>query len=208
MLPTSSMTALFVDGASLHATTAALGIEIDFRRLLAEFESGGRVLRAFYYTLVTQDPKFPLIRPLTDWLDYNGYTVILKQTKEFLDESGRRKTKGTIGVELAVNAMQLAKRIDHMVLFSGDGDFKPLVRAMQRCGVRVTVVSTVSSEPSMVSDELRRQADAFIDLTELIFKVGRNSTDRTVPREYRNAKALLRRRRTASEPSKGEKNRE
>ncbi|QQN62277.1 NYN domain-containing protein [Bradyrhizobium diazoefficiens] len=206
MLPTSSITALFLDGANLHATTAALGIEIDFRRLLSEFESSGRILRAFYYTLVTEDPK--LARPLTDWLEYNGYTVILKQTKEFLDEGGRRRTKGTVGVELAVNAMQLAKRIDHMVLFSGDGDLRPLVRAMQRCGVRVTVVSTVSSEPSMVSDELRRQADAFIDLRELISKIGRNSTDRTVPREYRNAKVLLRRDRTAREPSKGEKNRD
>lgn len=208
MLPTSSMTALFIDGANLHATTAALGIEIDFRRLLSEFESGGRVLRAFYYTLVTEDPKSSPVRPLTDWLDYNGYTVILKQAKEFLDEGGRRRTKGTVSVELAVNAMQLAKRIDHMVLFSGDGDFRPLVRAMQRCGVRVTVVSTVSSEPSMLSDELRRQADAFTDLTELISKIGRNSTDRTVPREYRNAKALLRGRRTATESSKGENNRE
>lgn len=208
MLPNSSMTALFIDGASLHATTAALGIEIDFRRLLSEFESGSSVLRAFYYNLVTEDPKCSPVRPLADWLAYNGYTVILKQTKEFLDESGRRKTKGTVGVELAVNAMQLAKRIDHMVLFSGDSDFRPLVRAMQRCGVRVTVVSTVSSEPSMVSDELRRQADAFIDLTELMPNVGRISTDRTVPREYRNARALLRRRRTAREPSEGEKSRE
>src|ERR687892_1614928 len=81
-------------------------------------------------------------------------------------------------IELAVDAMELAGNIDHMVLFSGDGDFRSLVEAVQRRGVRVTVVSTISSQPPMIADELRRQADVFTDLAELRSKLGRDSSER------------------------------
>jgi uncharacterized LabA/DUF88 family protein len=186
----SSNIALFIDGANLYATAKALGFDIDYRRLLQEFQSRGILLRAFYYTAIIEDQEYSSIRPLVDWLDYNGYTVVTKATKEFIDANGRRKVKGRMDVELAVDAMQLAGHIDQMVLFSGDGDFRPLVEAVQRRGVRVIVVSTISSQPSMIADELRRQADVFIDLVELRAKVAREFVERLPPREARSTAAL------------------
>jgi uncharacterized LabA/DUF88 family protein len=181
----SSNIALFIDGANLYATTKTLGFDVDYKRLLKEFQTRGNLLRAFYYTAIIEDQEYSSIRPLVDWLDYNGYTVVTKATKEFVDSNGRRKVKGSMDVELAVDAMELAEHIDQMVLFSGDGDFRPVVEAVQRRGVRVTVVSTISSQPPMVADELRRQADVFIDLVELRPKVARELPERATAREPR-----------------------
>src|ERR1700747_1368626 len=183
MSPNKEKLALFIDGANLHAAVKSLGFDIDYKRLLREFQSRGDLLRALYYTAVIEDQEFSSIRPLIDWLDYNGYTVVTKPTKEFVDQTRRRKIKGNMDIELAVDAMELAGRIDHMVLFSGDGDFRPLVEAVQRRGVRVSVVSTITSQPPMVADELRRQADVFIDLAELRGKVGREPSERAAARE-------------------------
>ncbi|MFD0937792.1 NYN domain-containing protein, partial [Methylobacterium trifolii] len=171
--------ALFIDGANLYATTKALGFDIDYKRLLKEFQSRDTLLRAFYYTAMIEDQEYSSIRPLIDWLDYNGYRVVTKPVKEFTDSMGRRKFKGNMDIELAIDALELAPHIDHMVLFSGDGDFRSLVEAMQRRGVRVTVVSTIQTQPAMISDELRRQADEFLDLAHLVAKVGRDPGERT-----------------------------
>ena len=181
----SARTALFIDGANLYATARALGFDIDYRRLLREFQDRGTLLRAFYYTAIVEDQEYTSIRPLVDWLDYNGYTVVTKPTKEFVDAVGRRKVKSNMSVELAVNAMELAEHIDAMVLFSGDGDYRPLLKAMQRRGVHVTVVSTLATQPAMVADELRRQADAFLDLADLKPKLGRDPAERPAQRETR-----------------------
>ena len=170
--------ALFIDGANLYASAKSLGFDIDYKRLLKEFQSRGRLLRAYYYTALVDDQEYSSIRPLVDWLDYNGYSVVTKPTKEFVDSAGRRKVKGNMDIELAVTAMEMAGYIDHMVLFSGDGDFRSLVEAMQRRGVRVSVVSTVATQPSMVADELRRQADEFVDLTHLMARIGRDPGER------------------------------
>ena len=166
--------ALFIDGANLYATAKSLGFDIDYKRLLREFQSRGYLLRAFYYTAVIEDQEYSSIRPLIDWLDYNGYTVVTKATKEFVDQTGRRKVKGNMDIELAVDAMELTKQIDQMVLFSGDGDFCSLLAAVQRCGVRVTVVSTIAYQPPPISDNLRRQADIFLDLRELQARIARD----------------------------------
>jgi uncharacterized LabA/DUF88 family protein len=181
----SNKIALFIDGANLYAAAKALGFDIDYKRLLKEFQSRGRLLRAFYYTAIIEDQEYSALRPLTDWLNYNGYAVVTKPAKEFVDASGRRKVKGNMDIELAVNAMELAEHIDQMVLFSGDGDFRPLVEAVQRRGVHVTVVSTLVSQPPMIADELRRQADVFTDLTELQSMIGRDPAERPIPREVR-----------------------
>jgi uncharacterized LabA/DUF88 family protein len=170
--------ALFIDGANLYATAKSLGFDIDYKRLLREFQSKGRFIRAFYYTALVEDQEYSSIRPLVDWLDYNGYSVVTKPTKEFVDSTGRRKVKGNMDIELAVNAMEMAAHIDHMVLFSGDGDFRSLVEAVQRRGVRVSVVSTVQTQPAMVADELRRQADEFIDLAHMVNRIGRDPNER------------------------------
>ena len=166
--------ALFIDGANLYATAKSVGFDIDYRRLLREYQSKGRLVRAFYYTALVEDQEYSSIRPLIDWLDYNGFAVVTKAAKEFVDHTGRRKIKGNMDIELAVDAMEMASHLDHMVLFSGDGDFRSLVEAVQRKGVRVTVVSTISTQPPMIADELRRQADEFVDLATLVARIGRD----------------------------------
>ena len=182
--------ALFIDGANRYATTKSLGFDIDYKRLLREFQTRGYLMRAFYYTAVIEDQEYSSIRPLIDWLDYNGYTVVTKATKEFVDQTGRRKVKGNMDIELAVDAMELAEHIDQMILFSGDGDFRSLVEAVQRRGVRVTVVSTVATQPPMVADELRRQADEFVDIVDLQGKIGRDPVQRSErpPRDTHEAR--------------------
>lgn len=164
---------LFIDGANLYATSKAIGVDIDYRRLLAEFQSKAYLLRAYYYTALVEDQEYSSIRPLIDWLDYNGFTVVTKPTKEFTDSAGRRKIKGNMDIELTVDALDMAAHYDHMVLFSGDGDFTALVAALQRRGKRVTVVSTLSTPTPMIADDLRRQADFFLDVADLAKTVGR-----------------------------------
>jgi uncharacterized LabA/DUF88 family protein len=169
---------LFIDGANLYSTAKALGFDIDYRRLLAHFRQRARLLRAIYYTALIDDADYSPIRPLIDWLDYNGYTLVTKPAREFTDNLGRRKYKGNMDIELAVDVMRLADSIDHVVLFSGDGDFRCLVEAVQAKGRRVSVVSTLTTRPPMVADDLRRQADQFIDLTDLRDDIGRAPGER------------------------------
>ena len=164
---------LFIDGSNLYAAARALGFDIDYKRLLDVFKNYGHLVRAFYYTALVEDQEYSPIRPLVDWLDYNGYTMVTKPTKEFTDAMGRRKIKGNMDIELAIDVMEMAPHLDHVVLFSGDGDFRRLVEAIQRKGVRVTVVSTIRSAPPMVADELRRQADTFMELQDLASQIMR-----------------------------------
>ncbi len=159
--------ALFIDGSNLYAAARALGFDIDYKSLLQWASQKGRLVRAFYYTALFEDQEYTPIRPLVDWLDYNGYTMVTKTAREFTDSQGRRKIKGNVDIELAIDMMEMAEKVDHIVLFSGDGDFRRLVEAVQRKGVRVSVVSTIKSSPPMISDELRRQADHFIELSSL-----------------------------------------
>jgi len=175
---------LFIDGANLYATARAIGFDIDYKRLLELFKGKCQLVRAFYYTALVEDQEYSPIRPLIDWLDYNGYTMVTKPTKEFTDSTGRRKLKGNMDIELAIDVLEMADHLTHIVLFSGDGDFRRLVEAVQRKGVRVTVVSTVRSQPSMVADELRRQADAFVDLLDL-----QEQIERELPRDHPRARS-------------------
>ncbi len=175
--------ALFIDGANLYATARALGFDIDYKQLLDLFTSQCNLIRAFYYTALIEDQEYSPIRPLVDWLDYNGFTMVTKPTKEFTDAAGRRKIKGNMDIELAIDVMEMAQHLEHIVLISGDGDFRRLVEAVQRKGVRVTVVSTVRSQPSMIADELRRQADTFVDLYDL-----REKIERELPADHPRAR--------------------
>ncbi len=167
--------ALFIDGANIYATAKSLEFDIDFKKLLSFFQSKGWLVRANYYTALLEDEENSSIRPLIDWLDYNGFSMVTKSAKEFTDASGRRKVKGNMDVELAVDAMTLADSVDHIVIFSGDGDFRSLVAALQQMGKRVSVVSTLQTQPPMVADELRRQVDQFVDLADLRELIGRST---------------------------------
>jgi uncharacterized LabA/DUF88 family protein len=169
--------ALFIDGANLYSATKALEFDIDYRRLREVFASACLLVRAYYYTAMTDDQDYSPLRPLVDWLDYNGYTVVTKPVKEYTDSQGRRKIKGNMDVELAMDMADLAEHVDHVVLFSGDGDFRRVIESVQRRGVRVTVISTMRSQPPMIADELRRQADHFVDLDDLADLIARESSN-------------------------------
>lgn len=174
---TQERVALFIDGANLYSAARALGFDIDYKKLLGMFSQKGHLIRSFYYTALFEDQEYSPIRPLVDWLDYNGYTMVTKPAKEFTDSQGRRKIKGNMDMELAIDMLEMAEHLDHIILFSGDGDFRKLVEAVQRRGVRVTVVSTIKTNPPMIADELRRQADNFIDLRVIAKEIARNFHD-------------------------------
>ena len=183
--------AIFIDGANLYATSRTLGFDVDYRKLLEVFRGYGYLLRAYYYTALVEDQEYSSIRPLIDWLDYNGYTVVTKPAKEFTDSTGRRKVKGNMDMELAIDALEIASVADHIVLFSGDGDFRSLVAALQRKGRKVSIVSSIATNPPMVADDLRRQADAFIDLNSLRDEVGRPPSMRPSARPQTNGVARV-----------------
>lgn len=185
--------AVFIDGSNLYAAARSLNFDIDYRKLLELFRQSARLIRATYYTALIEDQEYSPIRPLVDWLDYNGFKLVTKPAKEFTDSTGRRKVKGNMDIEVAVDMLEMSDRMDHAVLFSGDGDFRCLVEALQRRGIRVTVVSTIRTSPPMVADELRRQADIFVELESMIPQIarqhaggGREGGGNRPARTYRN----------------------
>ena len=170
-------TGLFIDGANLYSASRNLGFDVDYRSLLGFFRARGRLLRAYYYSALLDTEEYSPLKPLTDWLAYNGYALVTKAAREFTDQTGRRRVKGNMDIEIAVDMLELAGRLDHMILFSGDGDFRRLVEAVQRQGVRVSVISSVRTSPPMIGDELRRQADQFIELADIAPEFIRRQTE-------------------------------
>ncbi|MDD2795237.1 NYN domain-containing protein [Acidocella sp.] len=170
-------TALFIDGANFYAATRSLGLDIDYRKLLDFFSEKSNMVRAYYYSALLDSEEYSPMKPLTDWLAYNGYSLVTKPAKEFTDALGRRRIKGNMDIELAIDMLELAPKIEHAVLFSGDSDFRPLVEAVQRKGVRVSVISTIKTNPPMIADELRRQADQFAELSEIAAAFTRRPAD-------------------------------
>lgn len=170
--------ALFIDGSNLYSAAKNLGFDIDYRKLRHFFEAGSWMVRAYYYTAIAEDQDYSPVRPLADWLDYNGYTLVSKPAKEYVDSMGRRRIRGNMDVEITVDALEMADRLDHVILMSGDGDFRAMVAALQRKGIRVTVVSTIRTSPPMIADELRRQADEFLDLHMIAPDIERRMPER------------------------------
>lgn len=175
--------AVFIDGANLYSTARTLNIEIDYKRLKTWFAEKSRLIRVMYYTAIVDDQEYSPLRPLVDWLDYNGYTLVTKPLKEFTDDNGRRKVKGSMDVNIAVDMLTLAEKVDHIVLCTGDGSFRRAVEAVQAKGVRVTVISSNATQPSMIADDLRRQADQFLDLSDLRDEVARPRREHPKPVE-------------------------
>src|ERR671916_993084 len=177
----SERLAVFIDGANLYAASRTLGFDVDYKNLLAHFRQRSYLVRAYYYTALLETEEYSPLRPLVDWLGYNGYSVITKPAKEFTDATGRRRVKGSVDIEMAVDVLDLTPHLDHVIIFSGDGDLRRLVEAVQRRGVRVTLISTIRTQPAMIADELRRQADAFLDLADLAGHVSRRPVE---PRQH------------------------
>ncbi|MEH6665353.1 MAG: NYN domain-containing protein [Brevundimonas sp.] len=169
--------ALFIDGANLYSAAKSLSLDLDFRKLVEFFRENGILVRAYYYTAIVEGEEYSPVRPLVDWLDYNGFTMVTKPVRRYTDSAGHTRTKGNMDVEIAVDMLSMASRIDHAVLFSGDGDFRRLVEAVQDRGVRVSVISTLKSQPPQAADELRRAADQFVDLADLADVFGRPGRD-------------------------------
>lgn len=181
----SEKTALFIDGANLYKSARNLGFDMDYKSLLAKSRDNSQFVRAYYYTAM-QDERgqdFSPLRPLVDWLDYNGYTMVTKTSREFTDAQGKKRFKGSIDIELTVDLLTLSSQIDHAIIFTGNGDFRRAIEAAQAAGVKVSVVSTMKSSPPMASDELRRQADMFIDLVDLEKDIGRSGGQKRSPSE-------------------------
>ena len=168
---------LFIDGAHLYAASRNLGFDVDYKNLLGCFRRQARLVRAAYYTALLENDEYSPLRPLVDWLGYNGYSVVTKPAREFTDAAGRRRVRGNIEVEMAVDVLTLAPRLDHAILFTGDGDLRRMVEAVQQMGVRVSVLSTIRTQPGMVADELRRQADQFIDLADIAPDITRRQVE-------------------------------
>ena len=178
----SEKTVLFIDGSNFYAAARSLGMDIDYAKMRAHFAKDARLIRAYYYTALPEDQEYSPLRPLIDWLDYNGYAVVSKLTREFTDpETGKRRVKGNMDMEIALDMLRLAPQIDHAVLFSGDGDFCRLLEDVQGLGVRVTVVSTTKTSPPMAADALRRMADEFVEMESIRNVITRPPRENTEP---------------------------
>jgi uncharacterized LabA/DUF88 family protein len=173
--------AVFIDGANLYQTAKALGFDIDYKSLRRVFRGHGHLMRIYYYTALLDDQEYSPVRPLVDWLDYNGYSLVTKPLKEYTNVAGRRKYKGNMDIEIAVDIMEMSRHLDHIVLCSGDGDFRKLVEAVQRQGCKMSIISTLHTTPPMVADELRRQADFFVELQDLEPEIARVNAPRNAP---------------------------
>ncbi|MEK9801630.1 MAG: NYN domain-containing protein [Alphaproteobacteria bacterium] len=179
---TLDRTALFIDGSNFYAAARALGMDIDYAKMRQYFATDAKLLRAYYYTALPEDNDFSPLRPLIDWLDYNGYAVVSKLTREFTDpETGKRRVKGNMDMEIALDMLKLAPHIDHAILFSGDGDFCRLLEDVQGMGVRVSVVSSTKTTPPMAADTLRRMADDFIEMESIREHITRVPRQRSTP---------------------------
>jgi uncharacterized LabA/DUF88 family protein len=189
-MPQQERIAVFIDGTNLYATARSLDLQIDYKRLLEEFRKRGRLIRVVYYVALLEDEDAPGMRPFLDWLSCNGYRVVTKSPREVVDRFGHPKVKCNMEIEMTVNVMELVPHLDHVVLVSGDGDLRALVQGVQRKGVRVSVVSTARTRPAIVANDLRRQADEFIDLADLGPRLEREPGERSNrqgPRERRSA---------------------
>ncbi len=167
--------AVFIDGSNLYSSAKLLGFDIDYEKLLKWLEEKSRLIRAFYYTAIIDDQDYSPVKPLVDWLNYNGYTTVTKPAKELIDENGKKRIKSDITVDIIVDVMDIADKVNHIILFSGDGIFRKMIESVQRKGVRVTVISTLNTQPPMMSDELRRQADYFFDLADIESAISRKN---------------------------------
>lgn len=178
--------ALFIDGANLWSTTKALGWDVDYMRLRKYFNTKFNVVRSLYYTAML-DQEHRTIQPLVDWLSYNGFVVVTKFAKEFHDPStGQRKIKGNMDVEMAMDMLIIGQKVDNIVLFTGDGDFRRVVEEVQRHGTHVTAIS--STNPFMIAEELRRQVDEFIELDYLRQHIGKLTGP---PNAFRSTQELV-----------------
>jgi uncharacterized LabA/DUF88 family protein len=171
-------TYVFIDGPNFYATVKAISLDVDYKRMLQLFRTACNCVAINYYTATSDDQEYSSLKPLIDWLDYNGYNVITKPTKEFTDSMGRRRVKGNMDLEIAVDVLRHASHANHIILCTGDGDFRVVVEAAQKMGCFVTVISTMDVKPPLVADELRRQASQFVDIVSLRSYIERDQKGR------------------------------
>lgn len=169
LMPAGRRVAIFIDGVEFDETLRCIDGAVDYRKLLGAFQEHGRLLRAYYYA-PTDEQALISMRPLLDWLTYNGYQVRVKGDGEHSERRSRQRSR-SMSIELAVDVLELAPHLDTIVLITGDDAFKPLVAAVQARGITVSVVSTLKSKPAMVGNALRRQADEFIEIVSMLPRI-------------------------------------
>ncbi|WP_188129507.1 NYN domain-containing protein [Rhizobium sp. RU20A] len=165
---------VFIDGAHFYFVAKSLDFEIDFQKVLAYFKSEAYLVRANYYTAIAEDQEFIGLRPLVDWLDYNGYRVVTKAYKDLTDPSGKKRVRSSMEMELACDLFEQIDTADHLIIIAGDSDLARLVQTAQLKGKKVTVMSTLTGQLASISDELRRKADQFVDLSGFKEKFSRS----------------------------------
>lgn len=158
--------AIFIDGNNLFHAARAVGVEIDYAKLLDLLRGDEMLLRAFFYTGVDQQAERQ--QGFLLWMRRNGYRVVEKELKTFADGT----KKANLDVEIAVDMLSLADKYDTAILVSGDEDFSYAVNAVAYKGVRVEVAGFRSN----TSPRLIDVADRFIELDSLISEISK--TDR------------------------------
>jgi uncharacterized LabA/DUF88 family protein len=163
--------ALFIDGANFYVSTKVVGFDMDWKRFIEYYEQQGDFIRAYYYSGIIPrvEGEHDSMRGVLDWISYNRFQLRSKPAKVFIDPVTQRRTvKGNMDIEICIDAWNMAPHITDMYLFSGDGDFIPLVEKVQSQGVRVHVISTTDEKNSMCADGLRRQCDNYYELATLV----------------------------------------
>lgn len=171
---------VLIDGANMSFAMNAIGRRFDWKKLRHFFVEAdyGLCLGLRYYTAIHEraDGEQPL-RKIVDWLSYNGYLVVSKMTKSYENSDGSTRIKGNMDIEMATDMIRFAPRVDKIHLFTGDADFTYAVKAVQDMGVIVDVYSTMQGANSIIGDDLRRQANNYIDIGDLpipLFMADRN----------------------------------
>lgn len=177
VLESAGRTLVLIDGANTYQSSKHLGFDIDYKELHEMFRRHTKLLRIYYFTVFLENQEenvYNVLKPLTDWMSYNNYSVVTKLVKSLDSPKHRAKSPLFIDVELTTTALQQLPNYDTVVIFSGDGDFTFLSETLKNYGKRVIVVGTLSNAPSIIADSLRRSADYVIFLEELDKTIQRN----------------------------------
>ncbi len=155
---------IFVDVPNVMYGVDAASKPVHMGKLLDLLSAGRELVRATAYSPVSDDPREPMEQQkfVAPFVPYN-YRITTKPLKRFADGS----IKGNFDVEMALDMLQMADRLDVLCIVSGDADFSRAVEAVQTRGVRVEVVAFAGS----ASIEMRALADKYIQLDGMLNEI-------------------------------------
>ncbi len=154
--------AIFIDGENIHYSAKHLNMRLDYLKLCSKLAGNRRLVRSYFYTAVSNQSEGKI--DFINFLKLNGFSVITREIKSFNDgDHSTRNVRGSLDMEMAIDALEMSNKLDTVILCTGDGDFKPLVTALGRKGVHVEVCAL----REMTSTELIATADVYTDLASL-----------------------------------------